>query len=733
MEFNAPAGSNLFDRSKVVGKSTPRIDGPLKTTGQAPYAYERHDVVPNQAYGYIVGAAIAKGRISAMDAGDARAAPGVIAVVLATETKPVGKGMANNAPLFGGSDIAHYHQAIACVVAETFEQARSAAALIRTTYDRATGRFDFPKLAPDAPLAKSEDGKPDRQTLGDFDGAFAAAEVKVDATYTTPDESHAMMEPHATIAAWDGDKLTLWTSNQMINWGKESMGKILGIDPKNIRLDSPYVGGGFGGKLFIRSDAVVAALASKQAKRPVKIALQRPLMANNTTHRHATIQRLRIGADKDGRITALGHENWSGNLNGQDGENGTLQTPALYAGANRLTANYIATLDLPEGIAMRAPGEAVGHMALEVAMDELAEKLGMDPVELRIRNEPDEMVPGKPEKRFSDRNLVRCLRGGSQRFGWERRNAKPGASRDGQWLVGMGIAAGYRAAPANKSAARVRLDGAGGVIVETDMTDIGTGSYTIIAQTAAETLGVALEKVKVTLGDSDHPAAAGSGGQWGAASSTAGVYAACVSLRQKIGEKLGFDGDKAVFAGGKIEADGKKFDLDEAGKLSVDGAINFGKFKDEYDVGTYAAHFAEVAVNAYTGEARIRRMLAVCDAGRILNPLSARSQVIGAMVMAAGAAMMEELVVDTRFGFFVNHDLAGYEVPVHADIPHQDVVFLDTLDPIISPLKAKGVGELGICGVGAAIANAMYNATGVRVREYPITLDKYFERLPSLA
>ena len=733
MEFNAPAGNNLFDQSKVVGKSTPRIDGPLKTTGQAPYAYERHDVVPNQAYGYIVGAAIAKGRISAMDAADARAAPGVIAVVLATETKPVGKGMANNAPLFGGSDIAHYHQAIACVVAETFEQARSAAALIRTTYDRAPGRFDFPKLAPDAPLAKSEDGKPDRQTLGDFEGAFAAAEVKVDATYTTPDESHAMMEPHATIAAWDGDKLTLWTSNQMINWGKESMGKILGIDPKNIRLDSPYVGGGFGGKLFIRSDAVVAALASKQAKRPVKIALQRPLMANNTTHRHATIQRLRIGADKDGRITALGHENWSGNLNGQDGENGTLQTPALYAGANRLTANYIATLDLPEGNAMRAPGEAVGHMALEVAMDELAEKLGMDPVELRIRNEPDEMVPGKPEKRFSDRNLVRCLREGSQRFGWERRNAKPGASRDGQWLVGMGIAAGYRAAPANRSAARVRLDGAGGVIVETDMTDIGTGSYTIIAQTAAETLGVALEKVKVTLGDSDHPAAAGSGGQWGAASSTAGVYAACVGLRQKIGEKLGFDGDKAVFASGKIEANGKKFDLAQAGKLSVDGAINFGKFKDEYDVGTYAAHFAEVAVNAYTGEARIRRMLAVCDAGRILNPLSARSQVIGAMVMAAGAAMMEELVVDTRFGFFVNHDLAGYEVPVHADIPHQDVVFLDTLDPIISPLKAKGVGELGICGVGAAIANAMYNATGVRVREYPITLDKYFERLPSLA
>lgn len=732
MEFNAPAGRNLFDSSKVVGKSTPRIDGPLKTTGQAPYAYERHDVVANQAYGYIVGSAIAKGRISAMDAEAARAAPGVIAVILATETKPVGKGMSNNAPLFGGSDIAHYHQAIACVVAETFEQARSAAALIRTSYDRSAGRFDFPKLAPDAPLAKDEEGKPDRQTAGDFDSAFAAAEVKIDATYTTPDESHAMMEPHATIAAWDGDKLTLWTSNQMINWGKESMGKILGMDPKNIRLDSPYIGGGFGGKLFIRADAVVAALAAKQAKRPVKIALQRPLMANNTTHRHATIQRLRIGAGRDGRITALAHENWSGNINGKEGENGTLQTPVLYAGANRLIANYIATLDLPEGNAMRAPGEAVGHLALEVAMDELAEKLGMDPIELRILNEPKSTVPGKPEKRFSDRNLVRCLREGSTRFGWDRRKAKPGSVRDGQWLVGMGVAAGYRAAPANKSAARVRLDGNGGVIVETDMTDIGTGSYTIIAQTAAETLGVPLEKVKVTLGDSDHPATAGSGGQWGAASSTAGVYAACVTLRQKIGQTLGFDGDKAEFAGGKIKANGKSFDLADAGKLSVDGGIEFGKFKDDYDVGTYAAHFAEVAVNGYTGEARIRRMLAVCDAGRILNPLSARSQVIGAMVMAAGAAMMEELVVDTRFGFFVNHDLAGYEVPVHADIPAQDVIFLDTLDPIISPLKAKGVGELGICGVGAAIANAMYNATGVRVREYPITLDKYFERMPML-
>ncbi|KRC82483.1 aldehyde oxidoreductase molybdenum-binding subunit PaoC [Sphingomonas sp. Root241] len=732
MEFNAPAGTNLFDRSKVVGKSTPRIDGPLKTTGTAPYAYERHDVVPNQAYGYVLGSAIAKGRIVSMDTSEARAAPGVLAVVAAPETKPVGKGMQNNAPLFGGSEIAHYHQAIACVVAETFEQARAATALIRTRYERADGAFDLAHAAPGAPLAEGQGGKPDRETMGDFDAAFAAASVKLDARYTTPDESHAMMEPHATIAAWEGDRLTLWTSNQMINWAKESMGKILGIDPEKIRVDSPYVGGGFGGKLFIRADAVLAALGSKAAGRPVKVALQRPLMANNTTHRHATIQRIRIGAERDGRITAIAHENWSGNLNGEDGENGTRQTPKLYAGANRLIANYIATLDLPEGNAMRAPGEAPGHLALEVAMDELAEKLGIDPIELRIRNEP-RTVPANPSQRFSDRNLVRCLREGAERFGWSSRQARPGQVRDGRWLVGMGVAAGYRGAPTGKSAARVRLEAGGRIIVETDMTDIGTGTYTIIAQTAAETMGVPLDHVAVVLGDSRHPVSSGSGGQWGAASSTAGVYAACVNLRRAIGQKLGFDGDSATFENGRIRAGDRTLVLTEAGVISADGEMTYGAFKRDYDVGTYAAHFCEVGVDTYTGETCIRRMLAVCDAGRILNPLSARSQVIGAMVMSAGATLMEELAVDKRFGFFVNHDLAGYEVPVHADIPHQECIFLDTLDPIVSPMKAKGVGELGICGPGAAVANAIYNATGVRVRDYPITLDKHLAKLPRVA
>ena len=729
MEFNAPAGENLFDKARIVGKSTPRIDGPLKTTGTAPYAYERHDVAPDAAYGWIVGSAIAKGRITSMDVEDARNAPGVIAVIAAPETKPVGTSPYNHAPLFGGREVAHYHQAIACVVAETFEQARAAAHLIRTRYDREAAEYDLAELAPQAPLA---DGGKALHKRGDFDAAFDAAPVKIDATYHTPDESHAMMEPHATIASWKGEELTLWTSNQMINWGKEALGQILGIAPEKIRLDSPYIGGGFGGKLFIRADAVLAALASKAAQRPVKIALQRPLIFNNTTHRPATIQRVRLGATRDGRITAVGHENWSGNITGTDGEDGTAQTPKLYAGANRMTANYTATLPLPEGNAMRAPGEAAGHLAFEVAMDELAEALAMCPVELRIKNDPGAEVPGDPSKRFSERHLTRCLKEGAERFGWSKRKAKPGQVREGRWLIGMGVAGGYRGAPIQKSAARVRLSGDGMLIVETDMTDIGTGSYTIIAQTAAETMGLPLDRVRVELGDSRYPVSSGSGGQWGAASSTAGVYAACVVLRRAIGEKLGFDGDSADFSDGAIRANGKSFALKDAGEMSADGEMTYGDFQSDYDLGTYAGHFCEVAVDAYTGETHIRRMLSVCDAGRILNPLSARSQVIGAMVMSAGAALTEELAVDKRFGYFVNHDLAGYEVPVHADIPHQDVVFLDTLDSVISPLKAKGVGELGICGPGSAVANAVYNATGVRVREYPITLDKYLDRLPAI-
>jgi len=735
MKFDTPATTNPIDQLKVVGKPTNRVEGPLKTTGLAPYAYERHDVAANQAYGYVVGSAIAKGRISSLKLDEARAAPGVLAIVTADNAGKLAKGDFNTAKLLGGPAIDHYHQAIALVVAETFEQARAAAALVRVEYARGKGAFELAAALDSAVKPPAVFGTEPDSSVGDFAGAFAAAPVQLDARYTTPDHSHAMMEPHASIAAWDGDKLTLWTSNQMIAWSVGDMAKTLGIPKENVRFDSPYIGGGFGGKLFNRADALLAALGAKAAKRPVKVALTRPLMINNTTHRPATIQRIRIGATADGKITAIGHESWSGDLPGGGPETAVAQTRLMYAGENRMTAMRLAVLDLPEGNAMRAPGEAPGLMALEVAMDELAEKLGIDPIQFRVLNDT-QVDPEKPSRPFSQRQLNECLTMGADKFGWTKRSAKPAATRDGQWLIGMGVAAAFRNNMNAPSAARVRLDQSGVVTVETDMTDIGTGSYTIIAQTAAEMMGLPLDKIVVKLGDSAFPVSAGSGGQWGANSSTAGVYAACAKLREAVAQKLGMNPLDTVFAGGKVKAGRRSVALGEAakdGELVAEDQMNYGDLADKYQQSTFGAHFVEVGVHAATGEIRIRRMLAVCAAGRILNPKAARSQVIGAMTMGAGSALMEELAVDKRFGFFVNHDLAGYEVPVHADIPHQEVIFLDETDPTTSPMKAKGVGELGICGVAAAVANAVYNATGIRTRNYPITLDKLLDKLPEIA
>jgi xanthine dehydrogenase YagR molybdenum-binding subunit len=735
MRFVEPAKTNPIDQLKVVGRPTSRIDGPKKTTGTATYAYEHHDALPSPAYGFVVGSAIAKGSITSMDLKAASASPGVLAIVTAANAGKLGKGSFNIAKLLGGPDVQHYHQAVAIVVAESFEQARAAAALVQVEYSPVSGAYDLAQAKDSAGLARpTRSGGPSQTTVGDFDGAFEHAPVKLDATYTTPDQAHAMMEPHASIAWWQGDSVNIWTSNQMINWSAGDVAATLGISRDKVRLMSPYVGGGFGGKLFVRSDAVLAALGSKATSRPVKVALTRPLMFNNTTHRPATIQRIRLGAGIDGRLMAIAHEGWSGNLVGGGPETAVNQTRLLYSGANRMTATRLALLDLPEGNAMRAPGEAPGLMALEIAMDEMAEKLSLDPVEFRVRNDT-QVDPEKPERPFSQRQLIRCMKLGADRFGWARREAQPARVREGRWLIGMGMAAAFRNNQLTKSGARIRLDRTGHLTVETDMTDIGTGTYTILAQTAAEMMGVAIEDVTVRLGDSSFPASAGSGGQWGANNSTSGLYAACVKLREMVSARLGITNFDATFIDGRVLANGRAVSLGDAakeGELVAEDFIEYGNLDKKYQQSTFGAHFVEVAVDAATGEIRVRRMLAVCAAGRILNPTTARSQVIGAMTMGVGGALMEDLVVDKRGGFFANHDLAGYEVPVHADIPHQEVIFLDETDPVSSPMKAKGVGELGLCGVAAAVANAVYNATGVRVRDYPITLDKLLDGLPAL-
>ncbi|WP_420142624.1 molybdopterin cofactor-binding domain-containing protein, partial [Sphingomonas sp.] len=446
MKFDTPAGTNPIDRLKVVGKPTNRIDGPLKTTGRAPYAYERHDVAANPAYGFVVGSAIAKGRIAAIDLTAAEAAPGVIAIVTAANAGPLGKSSSHTATQLAGPEIEHYDQAIALVVAETFEQARAAARLVRVDYDRARGRFDLAAQLASAPLkADGNDGPNAKpvQRVGDFETAFAAAPVQLDAVYTTPDQSHAMMEPHATTAAWDGDQLTLWTSNQMIEWGVRDISQTLKIPKEKVRIVSPFIGGGFGSKLWVRSDAILAALGARAAKRPVKVALARPQIANNTTHRPATHQRIRLGADKNGRLTAIAHESWSGDLPGGGPEGAVAQTKLLYAAPNRMTALRLAVLDLPEGNAMRAPGEAPGLMALEIAMDEMAEKLGMDPLEFRVRNDT-QVDPEAANRPFSQRQLIQCMRIGAEKFGWDKRAKAPGAIREGRWLIGLGMAAAFR-------------------------------------------------------------------------------------------------------------------------------------------------------------------------------------------------------------------------------------------------------------------------------------------------
>ncbi|CAN5693735.1 xanthine dehydrogenase family protein molybdopterin-binding subunit [soil metagenome] len=734
MKFDTPAGTNPTDRMVVPGKPLDRYEARLKTTGSAKYAYEHHDAVKNPAYGYILGAAIAKGRIRAIDTAAAERAPGVIAVVTYRDVK-LGVGKFYVHKMLAAPEVDHYHQPVAVVVATTFEAARAASALIRVDYAPTSGSYDLAAQKDSAPVPPTgEYGGPSESKVGDFERAFADAPVRLDETYTVPDQAHAMMEPHATIARWDGDRLTCWTSIQQMNWGTRDLGLILGIPRENIRLISRYIGGGFGGKGTVHADLALAAVSARIAGRPVKLALQRPIMFNATIHRPKTIQRIQLGAGTDGRLLAIGHESWSGNLKGGRSEPTLLSTRSLYAGANRMTRMRLATLDLAEGNAMRAPGEAPGMMALESAMDELAEMLRMDPVQLRIVNDT-QVDPENPAKPFSTRPFVQCLREGAERFGWNRRNPTPGRSREGRWLIGMGMASAIRGAPIAKAAARASLDRSGFVTIETDMTDLGTGSYTIVQQTAAEMMGVTPDKVVVRLGDSAFPETPGSGGQLGAASVTAGVYAACIKLREAVAQRLGFDGDDILFENNRVLSGKQSVPIARAardGTLQVEDHMEYAKLKQQFAQQTFGAHFAEVAVDTYTGEVRVRRMLAVCDAGRILNAKTARSQVIGGMVMGIGAALMEEMVVDVNLGLFVNHDLAGYEVPVHADVPHLDAFFIAGVDPTMSPVKAKGVGELGLTGVAPAIANAVYNATGIRVREFPITLDKYLDRLPAV-
>ena len=736
MQMNTPAPRNAIDENRqgLIGKPIDRVEGRLKVMGKAPYA---HEVIEGgeALYGFIVPATIAKGRVASIDASAAERASGVLLVLThknvptqaAWGPKDAPDRYARSIPQLGTDRVEYYGQAVAFVVARTFEQARSAARLVKVQYEAVAGEYEMATRLDKAEKQKAFFGQPLVDgSLPDFDKAFSGAAFKVDSKFTTPAHAAAPMEPPATLAYWTGDRLTVHCSAQLINSAQKGVASTLQISPDKVRVVSRYIGGGFGSKLPIYGDVILSALAARQLGKPVKTALTRQQMFHFTSHRSDTVQRVRLGATADGKLLAVGHEAWS---NGARADNffepSSLQTRLLYATPTCYTPQYLVPLDLPVADSTRAPGEAVGMLALEVAMDELAEKLNIDPIELRLRNEAtqdaDKKIP------FSSRNLVACMKDGAQRFGWNKRNAKPGQTRDGRWAVGMGMAAAIRSNVMETSKCDVELNRLGTLTVKMAMTDIGTGSYTVLTQIAAEMMGLPIERVRMELGDSDFPATPGSGGSWGAASSGSGLFDACTNLREKLAAKLGVKVADAMFAEGRVSGGGKSETLGSlAGVLGLkaSGEIKNGAMAKEFSQQAYGAHFAEVAVNMDTGEIRMRRMLGVFAAGRILNEKTAKSQAMGAMIWGVGSALHEDAVVDKRDGHFVNQDLAEYHVPSHADIPNIEAHFLPEVDDKTNPLKIKGVGELGICGAGAAVANAVYNACGVRIREFPLTLDK---------
>jgi xanthine dehydrogenase YagR molybdenum-binding subunit len=551
------------------------------------------------------------------------------------------------------------------------------------------------------------------------------------------------MEPCASLAWWEGDKCIVHTSVQMVKPAQHGLAETLKIDRDAVHLMTRYIGGGFGGKGQTYDDITLAALGARALGRPVKVAYSRQHMMHGTIHRPATLQRVRLGAEKDGALTAMSvmtvtHCQRDGNFT----EHASNFARSLYAAPNRLTGHRLVKLDLPGAGPMRAPGEASGMLSLEVAMDELAEQLGMDPVELRIKNEP--AVDPETGKPFSIRQLVRCMKEGAQLFGWDRRLPKPGQVRDGRWMIGMGMAAAIRGNFLLPAKCSFTVDAEGVITVRQGMTDIGTGTYTVLAQIAAETLGVPLGAVRVEIGDSELPPAPGSGGQFGAATAGSAALDAGMNLRKAIAElAVGDEGsplfggrvEQVTFQDGVVAIENRSEQLAALIRrarpdgLTADGEIRPAADARNWSQHTYGAHFCEVGVDTVTGETHVRRMLGVFAAGRILNWKTARSQLTGGMIWGVGSALTEGNAVDDRYGSLINQDLAQYLVPVQADNGELDAIMLDEVDDKANPMGIKGVGELGISGAGAAVANAIYNAAGVRVRDYPITPDKVLYEL----
>jgi xanthine dehydrogenase YagR molybdenum-binding subunit len=686
----------------VLGAPMTRVEGREKVTGQARYTVE-HDV-EGVTYGWIVQASIAKGRVRGMRIDEALAVDGAIAVLWHANAPRVASRDDPDLAVLQDPDVAYRGQVIAMAVAESLEAAREAAALVHVDYEAEPHDVE---LRPDHPkLYKPDHVNPAHDTdtqRGDVEAALAAAPTTIDATYTTPPQHNNPMEPHATLAVWRDGDLTLYESTQGAPNTRDTVAKVLGLPAERVRVIAEHVGGGFGAKGLPKPNVIAAALAAQHVGRPVKLTVTRQQMFVFTGYRTPTIQRLRLGADADGMLTAISHEVVEqSSTTSEFAEQTAIPSRMMYAAPNRRTAHRLARLDVPTPAWMRAPGEAPGMYALECAIDELAIACADDPIELRIRNEP----PVHPENDlpWSSRNLAACLREGAERFGWAPRDPSPGTRRDGRWQIGTGVAASTYPARRSSSQAGARAEPDGSFVVRIGAADIGTGARTVLTQIAADALGAAPERVRLELGDSALPWARLAGGSMGTASWGSAVVKACDALHALLGAR-----------GGDVPAEGLEASADTADDVAADERLERHAF---------GAQFAEVRVDADTGEIRVPRLLGVFAAGRILNPITARSQLIGGMTWGLSMALHEESVLDREFGDYLNHDFAQYHVAACADVLDIEATWIDEDDEHLNPMGAKGVGEIGIVGTAAAIANAVHHATGVRVRDLPIRLDR---------
>ena len=692
----------------VVSQPLDRTDGPLKVAGEARYAAEFQ--LPGLAHAVMVQSTIAKGTITGLDPAAAQKVPGVLLVLSHLNAPKLPKGgKAGVNPPAGRvlsllqDNVVHYNgQPIALVVADTFEHAMAGAELLKVSYRKEKPQLDFAGAKASAyPPKKMPQGEA-ALAWGDADKVLAGAPARVEQTYTTPMETHNPMEPHATIAAWDGDQLTLYDSTQYISGVRDTIAKTLGIQPQRVRVVSPFVGGGFGCKGSTWSHVALAAMAAQRVARPVKVTLARPQMFGPVGGGPCTEQRVALGAEKSGRLLAIRHDVVSHTSFIEDfTEPSAMPTRELYACDNVATSHRLAQLNVGTPTFQRAPGESSGTFAIESAMDELAYALGMDPLELRLANYAEkEPHTGRP---WSSKMLRQCYADAAGRFGWSKRSREPRSMRDGRTLVGWGMASATYPAHQRPASAMARILPDGTALVRSGTQDIGTGTYTVMTQVAADALGMPPERIRFELGDTLMPPAGVSGGSTTVASVAPAVKAACEEARRKK--------DAAVAAGRPnevIEA--------QAHAQETEAAKNFG-------TRSFGAVFCEVRVDEDLGVIRVPRIVAAYSVGRLMNAKLARSQLIGGLVWGVSMALFEETLLDPRDGRIVNANLAEYHVPVNADIGIIDVSFCDENDTNFNPVGARGIGEIGITGIPAAIANGVYHATGRRIRKLPIRLD----------